>query len=109
MLSRANKLNTLLISQPHRVVYLSAWLSAQGYSSQLLQQYKTHHWLRSLGYGSWVRKGQSPRLLGAVYALQHQAKQHIYLGGLTAFHYLSKKKTLPLRDSHKIDAIQLYS
>lgn len=109
MLSSANKLNTLLISQPNRVVYLSAWLSAQGYSSQLLQQYKTHHWLRSLGYGAWVRKGQSPRLLGAVYALQHQAKQHIYLGGLTAFHYLSKKKTLPLRDSHKIDAIQLYT
>ena len=108
MRSLASKLNTLLISQPHRVVFLSSWLKKQGYSSQLLQQYKAHHWLRSIGYGAWVRKGQSPRLFGAVYALQHQAKQQIYLGGQTAFHYLSKKKTLPLRGSHKIDPIQLY-
>ena len=108
MKTAPTKLNALLISQPHRVVFLSSWLTKKGYSSQLLQQYKAHHWLRSIGYGAWVRKGQSPRFLGAVYALQHKAKQLIYLGGQTAFHYLSKKKTLPLRGSHKIDPIQLY-
>ena len=108
MKTAPTKLNALLISQPHRVVFLSSWLKKQGYSSQLIQQYKAHHWLRSIGYGAWVRKGQSPRLLGAVYALQHQANQALYLGGHTAFHYLSKEKTLPFRGFHKIDPIQLY-
>ncbi|MDX5584728.1 MAG: type IV toxin-antitoxin system AbiEi family antitoxin [Aureibaculum sp.] len=88
------KINQLLNSQPSGVVFLSSWLTKQGYSLDLQQRYKKSDWLQSIGTGAMIRSGEKVGYEGAIYALQVQSDSNIHPGGKTALamqgktHYL---------------------
>ncbi len=95
-MGKEQKINQLLTSQPSGVVYLSSWLSENGFSTQLLNRYKNSNWLYSIGTGAWMRVGEKPTYQGALYALQQQSQSNIHLGGKTALSILGKAHYLEL-------------
>jgi hypothetical protein len=95
-LEKEQKINRLLNSQPSGVVYLSSWLTENGFSTQLLNRYKKSNWLYSIGTGAWMRVGEKPSYEGALYALQQQNESSIHLGGKTALSLLGKAHYLEL-------------
>jgi len=95
-LEKEQKINRLLNSQPSGVVYLSSWLTENGFSTQLLNRYKKSNWLYSIGMGAWMRVGEKPTYKGALYALQEQAKLSIHIGGKTALSLQGKVHYLEL-------------
>jgi len=84
------KINQLLRSQPYGVVFLSSWLTRQGYSLNLQQRYKKSNWLKSIGTGAMIRSGDKVGYEGAIYALQQQSVLNIHPGGKTALGLLGK-------------------
>jgi len=95
-LEKEQKINRLLNLQPSGVVYLSSWLTENGFSTQLLNRYKKSNWLYSIGTGAWMRLGDQPAYEGALYALQQQAKLSIHIGGKTALSLQGKAHYLEL-------------
>ena len=101
-MEKEQKINKLLKSQPSGVVFLSSWLSQNGFSSQLLNRYKKSKWLYSLGNGAWMRVGEVPTYEGAIYALQKQSESTIHIGGKTALTILGKGHYLELNKQQVI-------
>lgn len=95
-MEKEQKINRLLNSQPSGVVYLSSWLTGNGFSTQLLNRYKKSNWLYSIGTGAWMRVGEKPTYQGALFALQQQSNSNIHLGGKTALSLLGKAHYLEL-------------
>lgn len=93
-MEKEQKINRLLNAQPSGVVYLSSWLTENGFSTQLLNRYKKSKWLYSIGTGAWMRVGEKPTYEGGLYALQNQAKSTIHLGAKTALSVLGKANYL---------------
>jgi hypothetical protein len=89
-LEKKQKINRLLNSQPSGLLYLSSWLTKNGFSTQLLNRYKKSNWLYSIGTGAWMRVGEKPAYEGAIYAMQQQCESSIHLGGKTALSLLGK-------------------
>lgn len=85
---KGSKLNRLLSSHPVGIVYLSSWLTKQGYSHDLQQRYKKSDWLKSVGTGAFIRNNDKVGYEGAVYALQEQSSLTIHPGGRTALSLL---------------------
>lgn len=79
-----SKINQLLQTLPKGVVVLASWLTKQGYSHTLQQQYIQSGWLESIGQGAFKRSGDKVSISGALYALQCQANKDIHIGGLSA-------------------------
>ncbi|MCJ7448593.1 MAG: type IV toxin-antitoxin system AbiEi family antitoxin [Bacteroidales bacterium] len=92
------KINLLLQSQPSGVVFLASWLETNGYSRDLQRRYIKSGWLRPIGRGALVRTGQNVNWLGALHAIQNQAKSKIHIGGRSALnihglaHYLEMEE-----------------
>jgi hypothetical protein len=84
------KINRLLNSQPYGVVFLSSWLTKQGYSLDLQQRYKKSDWFQSIGTGAMIRSGEKIGYEGGIYALQKQSGSFIHTGGKTALAILGK-------------------
>lgn len=88
------KINKLLQLVPPGTVILAEWLTKIGYSRELQHRYVKNSWLTSIGYGAFIRAGDTIGLNGAVYALQFQSGKDIHIGGRTALsmqgfaHYL---------------------
>ncbi|MFV9552262.1 type IV toxin-antitoxin system AbiEi family antitoxin domain-containing protein [Algibacter sp. PT7-4] len=95
-MEKEQKINRLLNSQPSGVVFLSSWLTENGFSTQLLNRYKKSNWLYSIGTGAWMRVGEQPNYEGAIYALQKQAESSVHIGGKTALSLLGKTHYLEL-------------
>ncbi|MCK0157264.1 type IV toxin-antitoxin system AbiEi family antitoxin [Cellulophaga sp. F20128] len=95
-MGKEQKINQLLSAQPSGAVYLSSWLTENGFSTQLLNRYKKSNWLYSLGTGAWMRVGENPTYEGAIYALQQQAESSVHIGGKTALSLLGKAHYLEL-------------
>ncbi len=95
-MEKEQKINRLLNSQPSKVVYLSSWLTENGFSTQLLNRYKKSNWLYSIGTGAWMRVGEEPTYEGAIYALQQQRDSSIHFGGKTALSLLGMVHYLEL-------------
>lgn len=93
----SSKINHLLSSQPSGVVFLSNWLSRQGYSYGLQKRYRNSRWFESVGTGAMKRAGDRVGYEGAIYALQNQASLSIHPGGKTALAYLGKAHYLELK------------
>jgi hypothetical protein len=100
-LEKEQKINRLVNSQPSGVVYLSSWLSKNGFSTQLLNRYKKSNWIYSIGAGVWMRVGVKPTYQGALYALQEQSKLSVHIGAKTALSLLGKAHYLELA-THQI-------
>ena len=95
-MEKKQKINHLLNSQPPGVVYLSSWLTENGFSTQLLNRYRNSNWIYSIGTGAWIRVGDKPTYQGALFALQGQADLNIHPGGKTALSLLGKAHYLEL-------------
>jgi len=91
-----SKLNHLLTSQPPGIVFLSSWMTGQGYSHDLQRRYKKSNWLRSVGTGAFIRSNDKVGYEGAIYALQEQNGFTIHPGGRTALFLLGKAHYLEL-------------
>jgi len=83
-------------SQPSGVVYLSSWLTKNGFSTQLLNRYKKSNWIYSIGTGVWMRVGVEPTYQGALYAIQEQSKLSVHIGAKTALSLQGKAHYLEL-------------
>lgn len=95
-MEKEQKINHLLNTQLQGVVYLSSWLTENGFSAQLLNRYKNSNWIYSIGTGAWMRVGDKPTYQGALFALQRQAGLNIHPGGKTALSLLGKVHYLEL-------------
>ncbi len=95
-MEKEQKIKRLLNSQPRGVVYLSSWLTENGFSTQLLNRYRSSNWIHSIGTGAWIRAGDNPTYQGALFALQEQAGLNIHPGGKTALSLLGKAHYLEL-------------
>lgn len=94
-----SKINQLLTSQASGIVFISSWLSDQGYSLDLQKRYRKSHWFQSIGTGAMIRAGDKVGYEGAVYALQNQANSHTHPAGRTALSMLGKGHYLELGTS----------
>lgn len=89
-----NKLQFLHQAWPSNAVLTTCTLKAKGFSDQLIQKYCHSGWLRRIGVGAFVRQNDQAIWQGGLYAIQHDLKKNIHLGGLTALelsglaHYL---------------------
>lgn len=84
------KINKLLQLQPQGVVLTSTWLKKQGYSSELLRNYRNNHWLQAIGNGAMIRSNDDVDYLGAIFTLQRQLKLTIHPAAKTALSLLGK-------------------
>jgi hypothetical protein len=70
-----------------------------GFSYELLRRYERSGWLDSLGYGAYRLHGDEIDWMGALWALQSQARRKVHAGGKTALelqgyaHYLRQRAT----------------
>ncbi len=95
-LDKEQKINSLLKSQPSGIVYLTSWLTQNGFSNQLLDKYKKTNWLASIGTGAMIRSGDDVSYDGAIYTLQEQAGLFVHPAGKTALSLLGKSHYLEL-------------
>ena len=92
---KQSKINRLLSRQPTGTALAVAWLTREGYSPELLKQYKKSGWFDSIGTGAIIRHGDEVDYLGGVYALQTQLGLSVHPAAKTALalqgksHYLS--------------------
>ena len=83
-LSNANKINKLLAEGIPNGLYFSEWLGANGYSPQLLQQYRNTGWLEMLNRGVYYRAGEQLSAYAAVASCSKQTQSHLRLAAHSA-------------------------
>ncbi|MEW8474183.1 MAG: type IV toxin-antitoxin system AbiEi family antitoxin domain-containing protein [Candidatus Thiodiazotropha endolucinida] len=89
------KLNRLQQLIPEGVAIPSTWLSANGYTPQLVRKYVQSGWLKALGSRVYARPGEPVTWEGVVLGLQRLGQLQLHVGGVTALnqqglaHYLS--------------------
>lgn len=105
-----SKLNRLQHLLPERLLVTSAWLQAQGYSSQLRSQYVAAGWLTQPVRGVYRRPGLQLRWDDVVASLQGLLQVPAYVGGRSALevegygHYISPEG---MREVHLYSRDQL--
>lgn len=91
-----SKINRLMQLQPPGVVLTSSWLRKQGYSSELLRNYRNNQWIEAIGNGAMIRHNDPVDYLGAVYSLQQQLHLTVHPAAKTALSLLGKTHYLDL-------------
>lgn len=79
-----SKINKLLSLQPSGVVFTSRWLVDQGYSPELLREYRNSQWLTSIGSGAMIRTNDQVSYWGGIFSLQEQLNLSIHPAAKTA-------------------------
>ena len=95
-LEKELKLKQLYQLLPEGVIAPSSWLSANGYSAQLLYMYVKNGWLIKLERGAYIRPASILEWQGAVLGLQKLAELPFYVGGLSALNLLGYAHYLPI-------------
>ncbi|MCP4110924.1 MAG: hypothetical protein GY749_36285 [Desulfobacteraceae bacterium] len=96
-LQKDKKINRLITGWRRGAVYTTAYLTSEGYSRSLLNRYRKSRWIQPLGRGAYILHNDQASWAGALWAIQHQLKMKIYLGGKSALeqkgysHYLSPR------------------
>lgn len=78
------KLNRLLADWPPGTVAVQSWLETRGIYRQLTDAYVKGGWLKKLGHGAFMRKGDLVQWTGGLYAIQQQLGLSIHTGARTA-------------------------
>lgn len=97
-----NKLNQLLQSHPRGIVLLSSYLTANGYSLDIIKRYKKSGWLESIGFGATIRSGDTVDYFGALHTLQTQLESSIHIGARSALAILGSTHYLELNTQRVI-------
>jgi len=99
-LDKENKLKLLYQLLPESVVAPSAWLTAQGYSSQLVYLYVKSGWLIKLARGVYIRPASILQWQGVVLGLEKLLDLPFHVGGLSALNLLGYSHYLPVGKKH---------
>jgi len=83
-IKKTTKINQLISQWQRGTVYTQSYLSELGYYHDLVKSYKRSGWLKSIGTGAYVLPHDNVDVFGGLYALQHQLKMPVHLGGRTA-------------------------
>lgn len=92
------KLNYLINEWTAGTPSAVSYLSASGFSRELLRKYRNSGWLEPFGRGAYIRPGDKVDWLGALHTLQKQLSLPVHVGGKTALqlkgyaHYLPAKQ-----------------
>jgi hypothetical protein len=68
---------------PEGIAAPSTWLTANGYSRQLVHKYVLSGWLKPLGHGAYVRTGQAVDWKGVLLGLQRLGGIACHVGGVS--------------------------
>ncbi|MBU4484440.1 type IV toxin-antitoxin system AbiEi family antitoxin [bacterium] len=98
----SSKLNLLLRHWPRGTVAVSSWLEERGIYRQLLDTYQKSNWTERVGYGAFVRAGDTVDWTGALYAMQYQLNLPIHVGGKTALEVSGYAQNIPLGEGRSI-------
>lgn len=102
--SRIKQLTRLL---PEGVAAPSNWLSANGYSRQLVRKYVLSGWLKSLGHGAFARSGQAVGWEGVLLGLHRLAGRPCHVGGMSALNRQGLAHFLPLGGEQQIHVMSI--
>ena len=94
-----NRLTRLL---PEGVAAPSSWLTANGYSRQLVRKYVLSGWLTPLCRGAYARPGQAVGWEGVLLGLQRLREVPFHVGGLSALNRQGLSHFLPLGGEQRI-------
>lgn len=83
-IDNSSKINRLLQSERQGKLFFSAYLRKNGYSNQLLKQYRTSGWLESLSKGVMYRTGGKLLVYGAIASYNEQMGKEFYIGAHSA-------------------------
>jgi len=86
----------LLQKTPSGVVLASHWLSQQGYSPELIRNYKNSKWLATFRNGAVKRYNDPIDYLGGVCTLQKQLEFSVHPGAKTALGLLGRAHYLEM-------------
>lgn len=95
-LGDANKLNRLLQGVQDGKLYFSAWLKANGYSDQLVKQYRTSGWLTMLSKGVMYRTGSKITAWGALSSYNEQLGKTFHVAAHSALELLGFNHYVPM-------------
>lgn len=90
---------------PEGVAAPSGWLTASGYSRQLVRKYVLSGWLKALGHGAYARSGQAVGWEGVLLGLHRLAGLPCHVGGLSALNRQGLAHFLPLGGEQQIHAM----
>lgn len=93
---KPTKINKLLQLMPSGVVLASSWLREQGYSPELIRNYKKSKWLKAFGNGAVIRYNDEVDYLGAVHTMQNQLGMTVHPSAKTALSLLGRAHFLEL-------------
>lgn len=95
-IDNANKLNHLLMGAKDGKLFFSAWLKANGYSDQLLRQYRTSGWLTMLSKGVMYRTGSKIKALEALSCYNEQLSKTFHVAAHSALELSGFSHYLPM-------------
>lgn len=97
-----NKLKKLSLLLPEGVIAPSAWLSKQGYSSQLVYKYVQNGWLKKAGHGAFSKPESRVEWKGTVLALQRLSNLSFHVGGISALNLQGYAHYLPMGNEKQL-------
>lgn len=97
-----NKLKLLHLAWPPLAVLTTHALNEKGFSNQLIQKYFKTGWLNRISSGAFIRQHEQATWQGGIFAIQHDLKLPIHVGGLTALEMQGLAHYLSLASSHNI-------
>lgn len=83
-IEKGNKLNQLLQLWQPGGLFFSSWLKKNGYSDQLMQQYRKSGWFSMLSKGVMFRTGDKLSSFVAITSYNTQMNKHFYVGAHSA-------------------------
>ena len=104
------KLNQLLQNWHSGTLLFSTWLNKNGYSAQLMQQYRKSGWFSSLSKGVIYRTGDKLSAYAALSGLKTQLNKSFYVGAHSAlelfgFNYVPMGKPVLMVGHSKEDKV----
>lgn len=92
----STKINRLLYNDHQGKLYFSAWMKEQGYSDQLLKQYRESGWLVSLYKGVMYRPGGKLLALGALSSYNEQMNKNFHIAAHSALEIAGFNHFVPM-------------
>lgn len=91
-----NKLNHLLKNWNPGSLFFSSWLNRNGYSNQLMQQYRKSGWFSALTKGVMYRTGDKISIWGAISSYNMQEEKNVYIAAHSALEIFGFNHYIPM-------------
>ena len=95
-IDQGNKLNQLLQNWHPGTLLFSTWLNKNGYSAQLMQQYRKSGWFSLLSKGVLYRTGDKFSAYAALSGLRTQLNKSFYVGVHSALELFGFNNYVPM-------------